>query len=189
MRLAMIGLGRMGANISRRLMRGGHEIVGFDLDPESLAGVVKEGAIGAASLEEAVAKLEPPRIFWVMLPAGGPTEEAVMTLSAIGDPGDIIIDGGNSFFKDDIRRFAECSKRRIHYVDVGTSGGVWGLERGYCLMIGGEADVVDRLDRSSTRSRPDMVRFHAPQDARAAIAVPSAVTSMPGRPAPAISRR
>ena len=146
MRLAVIGLGRMGANISRRLMRGGHEVVGFDLDPESVAELVQEGAIGAASLEEAVAKLQPPRIFWVMLPAGGPTEEAVATLGAIAQPGDIVIDGGNSFFKDDIRRFAECSKRGIHYVDVGTSGGVWGLERGYCLMIGGEADVVDRLD-------------------------------------------
>jgi 6-phosphogluconate dehydrogenase len=136
----------MGANISRRLMRGGHEVVGFDLDPESVAELVQEGAIAAASLEEAVAKLDPPRIFWVMLPAGGPTEEAVATLGAIAQPGDIVIDGGNSFFKDDIRRFAQCSKRGIHYVDVGTSGGVWGLERGYCLMIGGEADVVDRLD-------------------------------------------
>jgi 6-phosphogluconate dehydrogenase len=136
----------MGANISRRLMRGGHEIVGFDLDAQSVAELVREGATAAGSLDEAVAKLEPPRIFWVMLPAGGPTEEAVATLSAVADPGDIIIDGGNSFFKDDIRRFVECSRRGIHYVDVGTSGGVWGLERGYCLMIGGEADVVDRLD-------------------------------------------
>ena len=146
MRLAVIGLGRMGANISRRLMRGGHEIAGFDRDPERVAEVVQDGAAGAASLEEVVAKLEPPRIFWVMLPAGGPTDEAVMTLSAVAEPGDIIIDGGNSFFKDDIRRFAECSRRGIHYVDVGTSGGVWGLERGYCLMIGGDSDVVDRLD-------------------------------------------
>jgi len=146
LRLAVIGLGRMGANISRRLMRGGHEIAGFDRDPERVAEVVQDGAAGAASLEEAVAKLEPPRIFWVMLPAGGPTDEAVMTLSAVAEPGDIIIDGGNSFFKDDIRRFAECSRRGIHYVDVGTSGGVWGLERGYCLMIGGDSDVVDRLD-------------------------------------------
>jgi 6-phosphogluconate dehydrogenase len=136
----------MGANISRRLMRGGHEIVGFDLNAQSVAELVREGATAAGSLDEAVAKLEPPRIFWVMLPAGGPTEEAVATLSAVADPGDIIIDGGNSFFKDDIRRFAECSRRGVHYVDVGTSGGVWGLERGYCLMIGGEADVVDRLD-------------------------------------------
>jgi 6-phosphogluconate dehydrogenase len=136
----------MGANISRRLMRGGHEIVGFDLDAQSVAELVREGATAAASLDKAVAKLEPPRIFWVMLPAGGPTEEAVASLSAVADAGDIIIDGGNSFFKDDIRRFAECSRRGIHYIDVGTSGGVWGLERGYCLMIGGEADVIDRLD-------------------------------------------
>jgi 6-phosphogluconate dehydrogenase len=136
----------MGANISRRLMRGGHEVVAFDLNRESVAELVQEGATAAASLEEVVAKLEPPRIFWVMLPAGEPTEEAVMTVSAIADADDIVIDGGNSFFKDDIQRFAECSKRGIHYVDVGTSGGVWGLERGYCLMIGGDRDVVDRLD-------------------------------------------
>ncbi|HEX6661500.1 MAG TPA: decarboxylating 6-phosphogluconate dehydrogenase [Sphingomicrobium sp.] len=146
MRLAVIGLGRMGANIGRRLMGGGHEVVGFDRDPASVAALVKDGATGAASLEELVAKLEAPRIFWVMLPAGGPTEETVAALRAIASSGDVIIDGGNSFFKDDIRRHRECAANGVHYVDVGTSGGVWGLERGYCLMIGGEEGVVDMLD-------------------------------------------
>ena len=146
MRLALIGLGRMGANIARRLMRGGHEVVGFDRDLESVRELVEEGATGAGSLEEVVAKLEAPRIFWVMLPAGGPTEETVAALRAIAQPGDVIIDGGNSFFKDDVRRYRECGVSGLHYVDVGTSGGVWGLERGYCLMIGGDREVVDMLD-------------------------------------------
>ena len=146
MNLAVIGLGRMGANISRRLMRGGHRIVAFDRNPAAVAEVVGEGAIGAASLDEVVATLEPPRVFWVMLPAGGPTEETVAALQGLGRPGDVIIDGGNSFFKDDIRRHKECGESGIHYVDVGTSGGVWGLERGYCLMIGGDKPVVDVLE-------------------------------------------
>ena len=146
MRLALIGLGRMGANIARRLMRGGHEVVGFDRDAASVAAIVKDGATGAGSLEEVVAKLSAPRIFWVMLPAGGPTEETVAALSTLASPGDVIIDGGNSFYKDDIRRHRECGTRGVHYVDVGTSGGVWGLERGYCLMIGGNDAVVRMLD-------------------------------------------
>ena len=146
MRLAVIGLGRMGANIARRLMRGGHEVVGFDRDAESIGKLVEEGATGAASLEELVAKLEPPRIFWVMLPAGEPTEETVAALAAASQAGDVIIDGGNTFYKDDIRRAGECLTKAVHYVDVGTSGGIWGLERGYCLMIGGDKAVVDMLD-------------------------------------------
>jgi 6-phosphogluconate dehydrogenase len=146
LRLAVIGLGRMGANIARRLMRGGHEVVGFDRDPESVGKLVEEGATGAASLEELVAKLEPPRIFWVMLPAGGPTEETVAALASASRAGDVIIDGGNTFYKDDIRRAGECLTKAVHYVDVGTSGGIWGLERGYCLMIGGDKAVVDMLD-------------------------------------------
>jgi len=146
MRLAVIGLGRMGANISRRLMRGGHEVVAFDRDAAIVGELVADGAVGAASLEEAAAKLEPPRIFWVMLPAGGPTEETVAALCRIAEAGDIVIDGGNSFFKDDIRRHRECAESGVHYVDVGTSGGVWGLERGYCLMIGGDKPIVDMLD-------------------------------------------
>ncbi len=146
MRIALIGLGRMGANISRRLMRGGHEVVGFDRDAQAVRKLSEEGAIGAASLEEVIAKLEAPRIFWVMLPAGGPTEETVAELTALVQPGDVIIDGGNTFFKDDIRRYSECAGHGVHYVDVGTSGGVWGLERGYCMMIGGDERVVHMLD-------------------------------------------
>jgi 6-phosphogluconate dehydrogenase len=146
MRLALIGLGRMGSNIARRLMQGGHEVVAFDVNPDSVAQLAKEGADGAGSLADVAAKLAGPRIFWVMLPAGGPTETTIATLRDLAEPGDIIIDGGNTFFKDDVRRAAECAGRGVHYVDVGTSGGVWGLERGFCLMIGGDKDVVDQLD-------------------------------------------
>jgi 6-phosphogluconate dehydrogenase len=145
-RLAMIGLGRMGANIARRLMGGGHEIVAFDRDEAAVAALVADGALGASSLEELAAKLQAPRIFWVMLPAGGPTEDTVAALRGLAEPGDVIIDGGNTFYKDDIRRHRECAEKGVHYVDVGTSGGVWGLERGYCLMLGGASEVVTRLD-------------------------------------------
>jgi len=146
MRLAMIGLGRMGANIARRLMRGGHEIVAFDRDAKAVAELAGEGAVGAASLEEVAAKFEGQRIFWVMLPAGAPTETTIEALIKLASEGDIIIDGGNTFYRDDIRRAAECAMKKFHYVDVGTSGGVWGLERGYCMMIGGEKETVDALD-------------------------------------------
>jgi len=146
MRIALIGLGRMGSNIARRLMQAGHDIVAFDLNPASVEQLATEGAAGATSLADVAAKLEAPRIFWVMLPAGAPTEDTVATLRDLAAPGDIIIDGGNSFYKDDIRRARECAAQGVHYVDVGTSGGVWGLERGYCLMIGGDADVVKLLD-------------------------------------------
>ncbi|MFL6737155.1 MAG: phosphogluconate dehydrogenase (NAD(+)-dependent, decarboxylating) [Sphingomonas sp.] len=146
MQLALIGLGRMGANIARRLIRGGHQVVGFDRDQKAVRKIVEDGASGAASLEEILAKLKAPRIFWIMLPAGVPTEETVAALRAIAQPGDIIIDGGNTFYKDDIRRSRECAETGVYYVDVGTSGGVWGLERGYCLMIGGERHIVDLLD-------------------------------------------
>jgi 6-phosphogluconate dehydrogenase len=146
MRISVLGLGRMGANISRRLMRGGHEVVGFDRDAASVSQLVADGGIGAGSLEEAAAQLPAPRIFWIMLPAGAPTEETVAALQSLAQPGDVVIDGGNSFYKNDIRRARECSAAGVHYVDVGTSGGVWGLERGYCLMIGGDAEVVRMLD-------------------------------------------
>jgi len=142
----MIGLGRMGANISRRLIRAGHQIVAFDRNPQTVIDLVAEGALGASSLDELVGQLEAPRIFWVMLPAGDATEQTVASLRSIAQSGDIIIDGGNSFFKDDIRRHRECAESGVHYVDVGTSGGVWGLERGYCLMIGGDKPIVDMLD-------------------------------------------
>ncbi|HKP33215.1 MAG TPA: decarboxylating 6-phosphogluconate dehydrogenase [Sphingomicrobium sp.] len=146
MRIAVIGLGRMGSNIARRLMLGGHEVVGFDRNPDSVRLLAGEGAIPATSLEDAASHLQPPRIFWLMLPHGAPTEETVTALHAIAEAGDVVIDGGNTFFKDDVRRAAECRTRGIHYVDVGTSGGVWGLERGYCLMIGGDKPVVDQLN-------------------------------------------
>ena len=146
MRIAVIGLGRMGANIARRLMRGGHQVVGFDRNQESVRQLTADGAVGAASLEDVASSLDAPRIFWLMLPAGAPTEDTVAALRTIAQAGDVVIDGGNSFFKDDVRRFRECAERGVHYVDVGTSGGVWGLERGYCLMIGGEKPIVDMLD-------------------------------------------
>jgi 6-phosphogluconate dehydrogenase len=136
----------MGANIGRRLMRGGHQVVAFDQNEDSVCAMVADGAVGASSLNDAAAKLSSPRIFWVMLPAGQPTEETVAALSSIGEAGDVVIDGGNSFFKDDIRRYRECAGRGVHYVDVGTSGGIWGLERGYCLMIGGDSQAVEMLD-------------------------------------------
>ena len=146
MRIAVIGLGRMGANISRRLMRGGHEVVGFDQDSHNVRELASEGGIAANSLEDAACHLEAPRIFWLMVPAGAPTEDTVAALLSIAEAGDVVIDGGNTFFKDDVRRSRECAKRGIHYIDVGTSGGVWGLERGYCLTIGGDTAIVEMLD-------------------------------------------
>ncbi len=146
MQIAVIGLGRMGANIARRLMRGGHEVVGFDRKPEAVRDLADEGAMGGNSLKDVAAKLSSPRIFWVMLPAGKPTEDTIAELAALAEPADIIIDGGNTFYKDDIRRAKTCAEGRFHYVDVGTSGGVWGLERGYCMMIGGETKIVEFLD-------------------------------------------
>ena len=146
MKLAMIGLGRMGANITRRLMRGGHEVVVLDRNARAVEALVEEGARAATSLAAAASQLPTPRIFWVMLPAGEPTETTVDLLKAEAKTGDIIIDGGNSFYKDDVRRAQELAELGIAYVDVGTSGGVWGLERGYCMMIGGDKAVVDLLD-------------------------------------------
>jgi 6-phosphogluconate dehydrogenase len=147
MRIAMIGLGRMGANIARRLMRGGHEIVAFDRNEPAVAALAAEGAIGATSLADVASKFaEGPRVFWIMLPAGAPTEDTIAQLIDLAAPGDIVIDGGNTFYKDDIRRAKACRERELHYVDVGTSGGVWGLERGYCMMIGGDKATVDLLD-------------------------------------------
>ena len=146
MQLGVFGLGRMGANIVRRLLRGGLECVVFNRSPEPVARLAAEGAVASADLADLVARLRPPRAVWVMVPAGGPTEQAVSALADLMEPGDILIDGGNSYFKDDVRRAAALKERGLRYLDVGTSGGVWGLERGYCLMIGGEAAVVRRLD-------------------------------------------
>ncbi len=146
MQLGMVGLGKMGANMVRRLMRGGHDCVVFDLSPENVKQLESEGASGATSLEEFGEKLGVPRAAWVMVPAGDPTDQTVMTLAELFEPGDIIIDGGNSYFKDDLRREQQLAEKGIRYVDVGTSGGVWGLERGYCMMIGGPQEAVERLD-------------------------------------------
>jgi 6-phosphogluconate dehydrogenase len=146
MKLAMIGLGRMGGNIALRLIRAGHGVVAYDRNAEAVAALVKQGAIGAGGLEDMAGKLDEPAIYWVMLPAGAPTESTIDALAALARPGAIIIDGGNSFYKDDIRRSKALAGRGIQYVDVGTSGGVWGLERGYCMMIGGDKETVAFLD-------------------------------------------
>jgi 6-phosphogluconate dehydrogenase len=142
----MVGLGRMGANIVRRLMRAGHECVVYDVSPDAVSALSGEGATGAGSLEEFVQELRPPRAAWVMVPAGDITERTVRELASHMQADDAIIDGGNSYYRDDIRRAKELLTQGVHYVDCGTSGGVWGLERGYCLMIGGEPQVVERLE-------------------------------------------
>ena len=146
MQLGMIGLGRMGGNIVRRLMRQGHSTVVYDKDAKAVAGLDADGAVGSSTLEDFISKLERPRTAWVMLPAGRITETTIDTIAGVMQEGDVIIDGGNTFWQDDVRRGKALKARGIHYVDVGTSGGVWGLDRGYCMMIGGEKQVVDRLD-------------------------------------------
>jgi 6-phosphogluconate dehydrogenase len=146
MQLGMVGLGRMGSNLVRRLLPAGHECVVFDVDSSPVEELEAEGAIGAGSLDELVEKLDKPRAVWVMVPAGQITEQTVRDLSERMESGDVIIDGGNSYYRDDITRAGELREKGVHYLDVGTSGGVWGLERGYCLMIGGEASVVERLE-------------------------------------------
>src|SRR6202045_2582870 len=145
MQLGMVGLGRMGANMVRRLLKGGHECVVFDMSPQAVSDLTAENAVGAASLADLVKKLEKPRAVWLMVPAAVVDKSIADILPAL-EPDDILIDGGNSYYIDDIRRAKELTPRRIHYVDVGTSGGVWGLERGYCMMIGGEKPIVQRLD-------------------------------------------
>jgi len=145
MQLGMIGLGRMGSNLVRRLMRDGHRCVAYDVNPGSVKTLEGEGATGAGSLEDFVARLEKPRAAWLMVPAGvvGPTLEQLVPLL---EPGDTVVDGGNSYYRDDIMRARQLAARKIHYLDCGVSGGIWGLERGYCLMIGGETGAVQRLD-------------------------------------------
>jgi 6-phosphogluconate dehydrogenase len=145
MQLGMIGLGRMGANMVRRLLKAGHDCVVFDMSPKAVSELAAENAIGAASLADLVKKLEKPRAVWLMVPAAAVDKTIAELLPAL-EPDDILIDGGNSYYIDDIRRAEELAPRRIHYVDVGTSGGVWGLDRGYCMMIGGENEPIQRLD-------------------------------------------
>ena len=146
MQLGMVGLGRMGANMVRRLMRAGHQCVVFDLSAANVKELAGEGAGGSSSMEDFVKKLTKPRAAWVMVPAGSATENTVLKMADLMEPGDTIIDGGNSYFKDDVRRSKILKEKGIHYLDVGTSGGVWGLERGYCMMIGGSKESADRLD-------------------------------------------
>jgi 6-phosphogluconate dehydrogenase len=146
MQLGMVGLGRMGANIVRRLTRDGHECVVYDVNPDVVSSLASEGPTGADSLDDFVAKLDKPRAAWVMVPAGQITESTVDELADRLEPGDAIIDGGNSYYRDDIRRSAKLAEKNIDYIDCGTSGGVFGLERGYCLMIGGPDEAVQRLD-------------------------------------------
>src|SRR5580704_15643277 len=145
MQLGMIGLGRMGANMVRRLLKGGHGCVVFDRSPKTVDELVREKAAGSSSLQEFVAKLDKPRAIWLMVPAAA-VDQTIADLLPHLEPGDILIDGGNSYYVDDIRRAKELAASKIHYVDVGTSGGVWGLDRGYCMMIGGEKEVVEHLD-------------------------------------------
>ena len=146
MQIGMVGLGRMGGNMARRLMRGGHEVVAYARTAKTVQEVAGTGAVGTVTLDDFVAKLKAPRVAWVMVPAGAATEQVVLDLARRMSPGDTLIDGGNSYFKDDVRRSRALRDKKINYLDVGTSGGVWGLERGYCLMIGGDRAVVERLD-------------------------------------------
>jgi 6-phosphogluconate dehydrogenase len=146
MQIGVIGLGRMGGNITRRLLQHGHEAVVYDHDAKAIAALSGDGATAAAGLDQLVQKLHPPRAVWVMLPAGRITEETISALGRLLVGGDVVLDGGNTFWRDDIRRAKMLKERGIQHVDVGTSGGVWGLERGYCMMIGGDKDVVERLD-------------------------------------------
>lgn len=146
MQIAMVGLGRMGANMVRRLMRDGHECVVYDCDPQAVARLAEEGATGAGSLAELAKKLAPPRAAWIMVPAGDITEGAVMELAENFTAGDVIVDGGNSYYKDDVRRAKVLAERGIRYLDAGTSGGVWGLARGYCLMVGGDKAAYQQLE-------------------------------------------
>ena len=168
MQLGVIGLGRMGGNIARRLMRSGHDCVVYDRGPASVEALAKEGAKPARDLADLIAQMTRPRAIWVMLPAGAATDDTVMALAGALDPDDVVIDGGNSFYRDDVRRAKALTTKGLHYVDVGTSGGVWGLERGYCMMIGGPTPVIERLDpifRTLAPGLGDIARTRRPEGA------------------------
>lgn len=146
MQIGIVGLGRMGAGIARRLVRAGHECVVYDRSPIPVAELAEEGAIAASSVDDLVRQLQLPRRVWIMLPAGSITEDTIISVGGCLSPGDTIIDGGNTFYKDDIRRAAVLRKKGVDYIDIGTSGGVWGLERGFCMMVGGDSQAVDAID-------------------------------------------
>jgi len=146
LRLGMVGLGRMGGNMTTRLLRDGHEVVAYGRDPASVERATKEGALPAKSLEEVIAKLVPPRHVWLMIPSGAPVTETIGALTPLLEQDDAIIDGGNSYYRDSIRRAEELSEKGLHFIDCGTSGGIWGLENGYCLMIGGEEQIFRRME-------------------------------------------
>ena len=188
MQLGMIGLGRMGANMVRRLLRGGHRCVVFDRSPKAVNELAQEKAAGSSSLQDLVKKLEKPRAIWLMVPAAAVDQTIADLLPAL-EPGDTLIDGGNSSYVDDIRRAKELASKAIHYVDVGTSGGVWGLERGYCMMIGGEKDVVTHLDPIFSTLAPGAGDVPGPRGARIWAEPPSKATCIAVRMAPAISSR
>jgi len=175
MQLGMIGLGRMGSNMVRRLIKGGHQCVVFDTSQKAVSELVREKAVGSSSLEDFAKKLQMPRAIWLMVPAGA-VDETIAKLLPYLDSGDILIDGGNSYYVDDIRRAEELASKKIHYVDVVTSGGVWGLERGYCMMIGGEQDVVEHLDPIFVTLAPGLATYRVLPGATKSAAPQSKVT-------------
>jgi 6-phosphogluconate dehydrogenase len=188
MQLGMVGLGRMGANMVRRLMRGGHRSVVFDLFPKAVEGLAKEGAMGAASFEDLAKRLDKPRKIWLMVPAAA-VDKTISDLLPFLESGDTIIDGGNSYYVDDIQRAKELAAKDIHYVDVGTSGGIWGLERGYCMMIGGETDVVRGLDPIFRTLAPGIGDIARTPGRRNSAGQPNRAICIAGPMAPGISSR
>ena len=188
MQLGMIGLGRMGANLVRRLMRDGHHCVAYDRNPDVVKALAAEGADGANSLQEFVSKLNKPRAMWIMVPAGV-VDSTLATLVPLLDADDVVIDGGNSYYRDDLTRSAALKEKGIHYLDVGTSGGVWGLERGYCLMIGGNSDAVARLDPIFKTIAPGLGTVEPTPGRCPLIPRRRRGTCTAGRPAPGTSSR
>ena len=178
MQLGMVGLGRMGAGLVRRLMADGHSCVVYDVAPAAVTALEADGATGAATLADLAGKLAPPRAVWVMVPAGEITDKTIAELAAVLEPGDTIIDGGNTYYRDDLRHAATLREKGIHHIDCGTSGGVWGLERGFCLMIGGEDEPVERLGPIFATIAPGFDAARARPVAAATPAPPSRATPL-----------